>query len=512
MATERDASDSRLKELCRQSLAGRRIILASNRGPVEYYFDQSEELRSRRGSGGVVTALSSVGRYVELNWIASAMGRGDRLIAQRAEGKCFKAPVGDENLYLRFLVFSRSTYHKYYSIICNPLLWFLQHYMWNSPTTPNIDMLTYDAWENGYVHVNQTFAKAVVEEAANSDLPSIVVLNDYHLYLAATYIRRQLPDVVIQHFTHIPWPTPTYWQLLPASMRQAIHQGLCAADIVGLQTVRDVRNFLLCCESTIEGAEVDYERNTVTVEGRLVRVKAYPISVDVAGLKKLVKSPRLKEYEVKLRSLCGEQTIVRVDRAEPSKNIIRGFKAFDKLLERHPEFRGKVRFIAFLVPTRSHLRLYQRYMQEITQLVETINSKYATEDWYPIDFFYENNYVQAIAGMRLYDVMLVNAVIDGMNLVAKEGPTVNNRDGVLILSETVGAYEQLGEHVLMVSPADIEGTTQAFYAALTMSPEERKERAAALKKSIEDADITDWLLNLLRDAVKLADERNGSSV
>jgi trehalose 6-phosphate synthase len=198
-----------------------------------------------------------------------------------------------------------------------------------------------------------------------------------------------------------------------------------------------------------------------------------------------------------------------VDRAEPSKNIIRGFKAFDKLLERYPEFRGKVRFIAFLVPTRSHLRLYQRYMQEINQLVETINSKYATEDWYPIDFFYENNYLQAIAGMRHYDVMLVNAVIDGMNLVAKEGPTVNNHDGVLILSETVGACEQLGENVLTVSPADIEGTTQAFYAALTMSPEERKERAVALKKSISDADITNWLLNLLKDAIKLADERNG---
>jgi len=380
---------------------------------------------------------------------------------------------------------------------------------WGS--TPNIDIVTHDAWDNGYVPVNQAFAKAIVEEAVSCESPPIVILNDYHLYLAAAYVRRQLPEVVIQHFIHIPWPSPDYWQLLPGSMRQAIFQGLCAADIVGLQTVRDVHNFLRCCESSIDKAKVDYERRTVSIEGRLIQVKAYPISVDVTGLKKLVSSSRLKEYEAKLRPLCGEQTIVRVDRAEPSKNITRGFRAFDKLLERYPEFQGKVRFIAFLVPTRSHLRPYQRYMQRVTELVETINSRYSTEEWYPIDFFYENNYVQAIAGMRLYDALLVNAVIDGMNLVAKEGPTVNNQDGVLILSETVGAYDQLGQHALTVSPADLEGTTQALYTALTMSSDERKKRAAALKKSIEAEDITDWLLHLLGDAVNLAEERSATS-
>jgi trehalose 6-phosphate synthase len=439
------------------------------------------------------------------------MGRGDREMARRVEGKRFKAMVDDDNLYLRFLIFSRSAYHKYYSVICNPLLWFLQHYMWNSPTTPNIDIITHDAWDNGYVPVNQAFAKAIIQEAKSSKLPPVVILNDYHLYLAGAYIRRQLPDVVIQHFTHIPWPSLPYWQLLPGSMRQAIFQSLCAADIVGLQTVRDVHNFLLCCEASDGGLEVDYQLHTIKTEGRLVQVKAYPISIDVSGINRLLASARLQEYEQKLRPLCGEQTIVRVDRAEPSKNVIRGFKAFDKLLERYAEFRGKVRFIAFLVPTRSHLKLYQRYIQEITQLIEDINSKYGTEEWYPIDFFYENNYVQALAGMRLYDVLLVNAVIDGMNLVAKEGPTVNNRDGVLVLSETVGAHDQLGQNALTVSPADLEGTTQALYTALTMPPRERKKRAAALKKSIEGEDITDWLLRLLKDAADLAEERSATA-
>jgi len=456
----------------------------------------------------VVTALSSLAKYVELNWIASAMGEGDRETARRAQAGRFKVEVSDENLYLRFIASPGNTYHKYYSVICNPLLWFLQHYMWSSSRTPNIDHVVHDAWENGYVPVNQAFAQAIIDEAAGSETPPIIILNDYHLYLVSDYIRQQMPNLVIQHFIHIPWPSPSYWRLLPSSMRQAIHHSLCTTDIVGLQTGRDVHNFLHCCQSLIDGAEVDYGQQTVRINEHIVQVKAYPISIDVVGLKKIVSSPGLKEYEEKLRPLCGEQTIVRVDRAEPSKNIIRGFRAFDMLLERYPQFVGKVKLIAFLVPTRTHLRPYQRYTQDIYQLIEAINDKYGNKEWHPIDFFYENNYVQALAGMRLYDVLLVNAVIDGMNLVAKEGPTVNNRNGVLILSETAGACEQLGQNALTVTPADLEETTQALYTALTMPADEKHKRAISLKKSIEEEDITNWLLHLLQDAVNLTQQRS----
>jgi trehalose 6-phosphate synthase len=295
-------------------------------------------------------------------------------------------------------------------------------------------------------------------------------------------------------------------------MRQAILSSLCSTDIVSFQTGRDVHNFLHCCQSFISEADVDYRRRAVQINNRVVQVRVHPISVDVSGLRELVRSSALKDYEKKLQPLCGEQTIVRVDRVEPSKNIIRGFRAFDTLLARYPQFLGKVRFIAFLVPTRTHLRPYQRYLQDVTQIIENINKKYGTEKWQPITFFYENNYVQAIAGMRLYDVLLVNAVIDGMNLVAKEGPTVNNRDGVLILSEAVGACEQLGQNALTVSPSDLEGTTQAIYTALTMSKEKRSRRAAELKKSIEQEDLTSWLFHLLEDTIDLAQERIGTSI
>jgi trehalose 6-phosphate synthase len=439
-----------------------------------------------------------------LTWIASAMGEGDRRVAEGVQGGRFKSPSQSESLHLRFVVTPKQAYHKFYSIFCNPLLWFLQHYMWNSPHTPNINRVVYDAWENGYLSVNQAFAQAVLEEVKGSTSPPLVMIHDYHLYLAAAYIRREMPHLILQHFTHIPWPEPTYWQLLPLSMRQAICQGLCAADIVGLQTRRDVHNFLYCCQSFLEGAEVDYKEGTVGFDGHLTRVNAYPVSVDAASLKSLASSAKVQEYERKLRPLCGEYTIVRVDRAEPSKNIVRGFKSFDMLLERYPHLRGKIKFLSFLVPTRTHLRPYQRYKQELDQLVEDINIKYGFEGWRPIEVFYENNYLQAVAGMRLYDVLFINAVIDGMNLVAKEGPIVNNRDGVLILSEATGAHEQLGQYALSVAPADLEGTMEALYTALNMSRGERSRRAAALRRLVEEEDVNKWLYRQLKDLADLS--------
>ncbi len=506
MAASQNSTSTRLTELCRQKLSHRRLILASNRGPVEYHRTDDGQLQALRGSGGVVTALTGLSKYVELDWVASAMGEGDREVARGVKAGRVRVPLADRELTVRFIVSPRNAYHKFYNVFCNPLLWFLQHQMWDCSHSPNIDRAVYDAWDNGYVAVNKAFAEAVVEEVGRSKSLPIVLLNDYHFYLAGAYIREQLPRQVIQHFVHIPWPSSSYWRLLPDSMRQPIFRSLCSCDIVGLQTTRDVNGFLDCCRAFINDAKVDREQQRVEVGGHTVQVKAYPISIDVASLKKLVTSTQFQEYLAKLAHLCGEKTIVRVERLEPTKNIVRGFKAFDMLLKRYPELLGRVKFMAFLVPTRSHLKVYQRYTQEVTEIIEAINSKYRTEDWYPIELFYENNYTQALAGMSLYDCLLVNAVVDGMNLVAKEGPIVNTREGVLILSETVGAHEQLGKNALTVAPTDLEGMTRALYAALTMPAGERGKRARALRKSVEEEDLTWWLLHMLEDAANLIEE------
>ena len=488
-----DTKIAKFLELCDQMLEHRRLIVASNRGPVEYFVTADGQLHARRGSGGLVTALSSLIKNVDFTWVASAMGEGDRRAWASNEGSSIPSDLPGHRFSVHYVTTPRRVYHKYYNIFCNPLLWFLQHYMWSSSYTPNVDGAVHDAWENGYVVVNRAFADAVVAEAATSPEPPYVMIHDYHLYLAAGYIRERLPDALIQHYIHIPWPDVSYWQMLPPHMRRSFCESLCCADIVGFQTNRDVRSFLSACQEFLPEAEVDFAASAVRLHSRQTTVRAYPMSIDTEEVRRIASSPRAKEYKQQLQPIFSGKTIVRVDRAEPNKNIVRGFRAYELLLKRHPELHGNVKFVAFLVPSRTHIRQYQRYLDEIQQTVNSINDAYASGDWQPIQLFLENNYTQAIAGLCLYDVLLINAVIDGINLIAKEGPIVNTRDGVLVLSETVGAYPQLAEGALPVASADVEGTMQMLYQALTMSAEERSQRNTALVEAVEREDILNWI-------------------
>ena len=488
-----------LWDLVDELLSKQRLILASNRGPLEYHLQGDGVPVARRGSGGVVTALSGLTNYVDFTWIASAMGEGDRRMAEAHPGSAVRSTLPGQRVAIRYVSTPRRVYHKYYNIICNPLLWFLQHYMWSSPYTPNVDTMVHDAWQNGYVQVNREFAEAIVHETRQTTMSPVVMVHDYHLYLVPGMVRQQLPNARIHHFLHIPWPASSYWQLLPAMIRTAICESLCQADIVGFQAQRDVRTFLDSCQTFLSDVTVNHREQVVEYRGRETQVRAYPISIDVEEVRRISTSPRAQECENRLLPLLGNRTIVRVDRVEPSKNVVRGFHAFELLLEQHPELRGSVRFLAFLVPSRTHIRQYQRYMQAIDDSIEQVNRRFGTDEWQPVQVFYENNYTQAIAAMRLYDVLLVNAIIDGMNLVAKEGPVVNTKDGVLVLSEAAGAHEQLRTGCLSVAPADVEGTAEALFQALTMSPEERAERSRHMVESIEREDITNWLFSQLRD-------------
>ncbi len=493
----------RLQELCSTVLSERPLILASNRGPVEHYVRHDGRLEARRGSGGVVTALSSLTRMLDFTWVATAMGEGDRRMAEESRGARIAPRLPGQRAQVRYVSTVRRVYHKYYNVFCNPLLWFLQHYMWNSPYSPNVDANVHDAWNNGYVTVNEKLAQLVIDEGLESKKPPIVMTHDYHLYLAPGYIRKGLPEASIQHFTHIPWPAARYWKLLPSYIRNHICRSLTAADVVGFQSTDDVRNFLDTCEEFLPDYEVDHNNRVIYHDGRACHVRAYPISVNVDEIIRIANSPRALEYERHLRSEMQGKSIVRVDRAEPSKNVIRGFRAFQLLLSRYPELHGEVSFMAFLVPSRTHIRQYQRYMDDIRRIIGDINSMYGTPDWQPVKPYFENNYTQAIAGMKVYDALLINAVIDGMNLVAKEGPLVNSRDGVLILSETTGAHQQLKHGALTVSPADLEGTMQAMYQAITMSGSERNRRATDLADSIRREDISHWLVSQIEELVEL---------
>ena len=498
----RENTIAQLKELCDVVLSQRSLIVASNRGPVEHQMTPEGRPEARRGSGSVVTALSSLSHSAEFTWVASAMGEGDRVVSNEGPGR-LKSPLPGHKIHLRYVVTPRRVYHKYYNVLCNPLLWFLQHYMWNPPYSPNVDASVHDAWLTGYIPVNQAFAQAVIQEARQSQQPAIVIGHDYHLYLVPEYVRQELPDAIIEHFVHIPWPAPRYWQMIPNYITRQICSSLCAADLLGFQTPQDRRSFLDTVEELLPDAEVDHKEWTVVWRGHITRIKVYPISINVSEVQRIANSPRALDYESRLAPLCAASTIMRIDRAEPNKNIIRGFKAFELLLTRYPDLHGKVKFLAFLVPSRAHIRQYQRYLEEIQQIVGQINNSFGNEEWQPIHTFIENNYTQAIAGMKLYDALLVNTIIEGMNLVAKEGPVVNARDGVLVLSETSGVHHQLGVGALSISPTDIEGTMDALYQAITMTPEDRKHKASLLVSEICREDITHWISRQFQDIAEL---------
>ncbi|MEX0801309.1 MAG: trehalose-6-phosphate synthase [Dehalococcoidia bacterium] len=486
-----------LQDLCRQMLAERRLIIASNRGPIEFNVEDDGSLTSQRGGGGMVTALLAATSFVPATWIATAMTEGDRRAAEEANGHSIKVP--ENEIYVRFVVVPGPVYQRHYYVFCNPLLWFVQHYMWNTPRTPNIGRAVYDAWENGYIPVNEAIADAIADECAADKQPPYVLLQDYHLYHATARVREKLPEATLLHFTHIPWPGPRYWKILPEFMRHAIHEDMCTADIVGLQTRSDVVNFLHCCESMLKDATIDFQQRNVTYRGRTTAIRSYPISIDAPGLLAFAQTGEVKRYAEQIRARVKGQAIVRVDRSEPSKNVLRGLRVFELLLERFSDLRGRVTLLQFLVPSRSELGVYQTYTDEAFEIIESINDEYGDVDWQPVHVFYENNYAQAIAGMSLYDVLFVNPVIDGMNLVSKEGPLVNENDGVLVLSELAGSYEQLSEHALGVTPTDLEGSVRALYKALVMPRDERRRRAATLKRLIQEEDIVHWLERQLHD-------------
>ena len=485
-----------LTELCDRILSQRRLILVSNRGPVEHHMTDGRA-EPRRGSGSVVTSFAPLSQACDFTWVASAMSEGDRAIS--SGNRAVPSPLPGQKLSLRYVTTPRRAYHKYYNVICNPLLWFLQHYMWNPPHNPTVDATVHDAWETGYVAVNEAFARAVVAEAGSHKLPPVILGHDYHLYLLPEFVRRDLPEAIIQHYVHVPWPTPLYWNLIPRHIVRRICESLCSADIVGFQTSMDRNCFLDTVAEFVPESRVDRQSGIVELDGQPCYTKVYPGSINVAEVQHIAEAPRTLEYEARLKGETAEATIVRIDRAEPNKNIVRGFRSYDQLLTSHPELKGRVKFLAFLVPSRTHLRQYQRYMDEVQQSIQQVNKNHGTGRWQPIVPYMENNYAQAIAGMKLYDALLVNTLVEGMNLVAKEGPVVNQRNGVLVLSQSSGAYSQLADGVLTVAPTDIAGTSDALYRAITMSAEERRQRASTLYHSICQDDNEDWLRRQMED-------------
>jgi trehalose 6-phosphate synthase len=419
-----------------------------------------------RGSGGLVTALRGLQDDDEVVWIASAMTDEDRRLAA-------EPPPG-----VRLVVHDPRAYELFYNTIANPFLWFLLHSLWDRAVAPELDDAFHVAWRDGYEEVNRGFAAAVVAELDNRP-DALVWFHDYHLFLAPGLVRAARPEATLGHFVHTPWPTD--WSALPQALRREVHQGLLANDVVGFHTERWAASF---------------RRSCVDVTGDCTaRVVHHPISIDPAEFVQLAAADPVRAVERELDEDRPEKLVVRVDRADPSKNIVRGFHAFSLLLDEHPEWRGRVQLLARLDPSRESIPEYAAYRIAIDQAVRELDERHPGS----VRVELADDFDRSLAAYKQYDVLFVNPVFDGLNLVAKEGPLLNERAGVLVLSENAGAHEELAQWVVTINPSDVEGQARALHEALTMDEAERRRRAEALAAHVRANDVGRWLEAALAD-------------
>jgi len=464
------------------------VVFVSNRGPVTYEITPTGERSSHRGVGGLVTALSGALRDRGGVWIAGAISEGDRVVA--AENASIETDVGGAQIVVRFVSVEQDTYRAYYDGFSNRVLWFVHHYLWDPPRTPTFTDADSDAWD-AYTDVNRRFAETTAQTAPEG---GVALVQDYHLALVPQLLRKMRPDLAIGHFWHIPFAQPDYLGLLPDPWSRALIDGLLGADVIGFQTERWVQNFLSCVRS-VEGLRA--RDRTIAVGERRVRANVYPIGVNPDHLSEIAAEPAVKRARTELNRWLGDRSLVlRVDRTELSKNILRGLKAFELVLERRPDLRGRVVHLALLQPSRRSVPEYRDYTEQCIHEAERINSRFGPE---AIRLEISDDFPRSLAAYTLYDVLVVNPVFDGMNLVAREGPCLNRRAGVLVLSRNAGAAVELAPAALIVNPVDVDRTARAIADALDMPEAERQDRARRLRRLARGKSPAHWLDAQLRD-------------
>ncbi|MFJ9829010.1 trehalose-6-phosphate synthase [Streptomyces sp. NPDC101160] len=448
------------------------VLVASNRGPVSYTVRPDGSLDTRRGGGGLVSGLSAVPSGL---WVCAALGAGDREAVRR----------GVAEPGVRMLDIDPAVYADAYNGIANSVLWFLHHHLYDIPRAPVFDAAFRRRWES-YRAYNRAFAEALAQAA---DEGAAVLVQDYHLALVPGQLRVLRPDLRIGHFTHTPWADPWYLRMLPEDVHEELVAGMLGADEVGFHTRAWADAFL---------ADPRVARSIGDT-----RVRTHPLGVDGDDLRALAHRPEVDERLARLREEVGpgRKTIVRVDRTELSKNILRGLLAYRELLTTHPEWRGRVVHLASAYPSRQDLEVYRSYTASVRELAEAVNAEFGTDDWQPVVVSVQDDFTRSLAAYRLADVALVNPVRDGMNLVAKEIPVVSDAGCALVLSREAGAYEELRADALTVNPYDVTETAEALHEALSMPAPERADRTKRLAAAATALPPRQWFLNQL-DALR----------
>ncbi|WP_345667285.1 alpha,alpha-trehalose-phosphate synthase (UDP-forming) [Streptomyces similanensis] len=474
------------------STHGAEVLVASNRGPVSYELrpDGGEgTLHARRGGGGLVSGLSAIGPDAGAVWVCAALGDADREAVRRFEGGR-RLPAEDTGgQQVRMLDIAPDVFSDAYNGIANSVLWFVHHMLYQTPLEPAFDAEFRRRWAS-YEAYNRAFAEALAEEAAEG---AAVVVQDYHLTLVPGMLRDFRPDVRIGHFSHTPWAPVDYFRMLPDDIAEQVLRGMLGADRLGFLTRRWADAFTSCCEALTGG-----------LAG--TRIGVHGLGADAEFLRERAHRADVKERMAALREEIGmapdggaRRTIVRVDRTELSKNIVRGLLAYRQLLDDRPEWRERVVHVAFAYPSRQDLAVYREYTAEVRRLAEEINARYGTPGWTPVVLHVEDDFARSLAAYRIADVALVNPIRDGMNLVAKEVPVVSDAGCALVLSREAGAYAELGDDAIVVNPYDVVGTADALHEALTMAGPERAERSKRLAAAATALPPAQWFLDQLNE-------------
>ncbi len=466
---------------------GNTIAIVSNRGPHDFIWEDGRWV-AKTASGGLVSMIEPLARQPNVVWFC-CVSEPPGSEADRAGLYVTAKDQVDPELNVVPVPLPAAVYRDYYGDISNEVLWMLQHHLVGQFGYSSLDEQRHRAWGN-YLEANRRMAEAIVA----TEIPiSAFLIQDYHLYPLPSLLREKFPGTPRLHFIHIPFPDPTMLKLVPKHWRDALLQGLLGADVVGMQTPADVRAFLGACEELL-GREVDYARKVVILPEREVRVRAFPASVNPEEVRRVQESAEVAACRERIAPELRKFNIIRVDRLDPSKNQALGFRAFGRLLDLHPELRGHVRFLAFLIPSRTDLTVYREYHDAVFGEIEQVNARHRAECGFePIHVFYTNDRAQAFAAMESCDVLLVNSHEDGMNLVVKEWAIVSKKPGVLVVSETAGVASEAGASALQVSPLDVEGTAHALASAIEMPKEQRMARIEKLRETVAKWTARDWL-------------------
>jgi trehalose 6-phosphate synthase len=457
-------------------------IVVSNRGPISFGFDADGALHRVSGGGGLVSAIRPLLAGTGLTWVSVTMGAADR--AAVAQGL-----MVDEGITLLPVVVDDDTYREAYDVVSNTTLWFCHHHLFDLPRRPRFDRYWRQAWE-GYRTYNQAVADVVVDRAPDG---ATVLVQDYHFSLLGRMLSQARPDLRTVHFCHIPFADPNMLRTLPDHAAGELLAGLAGFGACGFHARRWEAGFRACYADPYLAA--------LAGTAGPPRTFVSSLSPDHEGLVSEASGPECARSVADLRAGTGGRRIVlRVDRVEPSKNIVRGMLAFEELLVSHPEWRGEVVHVALAYPSRQGLAEYLAYGAEIVHTAERINQTWGSPEWTPISLHVEDDRTHSLAALSVSDVLLVNPVRDGLNLVAKEGPLLNRADGVLVLSREAGAWDELAGAALGVNPFDVSGTADALHQALSMDAGERRSRASRLRDVVLARTAADWLADQLSAA------------